>query len=205
MTTPDKTDPLFGAGPLTPSPSSPGSGKTPTGFDTLMQGGTQAATGAAPTPGSPAISSPSAPPTAASILAQATSLQQGMTTVQGQLNDPNLSLKRSQAHLVRNKLGDANTAIRSAATRLGVEAPPTTPSGSGPVARFLNYLNDGQNQLAMVQKQLVTMSKSPTGMNPADLLYVQVKMNLAQQEIEYSSTLLGKVMDSLKTILNTPL
>lgn len=200
---PDKTDPLFGAGSVTPSPSAPGSGKSPAGFDTFMKESPKSAAAATAAPSS--VPLPTAPPTAASILAQTTALQQGMTTVQGQISDPNLSLKRSQAHLVRNKLGDANTSIRAAGTRLGVETPPMTSTGSGPVARFLNYLSDGQNQLAAVQTQLQTLSKSPTGMNAADLLYIQLKMNQAQQEIEYSSTLLGKVMDSLKTILNTPL
>lgn len=202
---PDKTDPLFGAGSITPSPNAPGAGKSPAGFDAFMKEGPKGPAGATPTATATSIPLPTAPPTAASILAQTTTLQQGMTTVQGQISDPNLSLKRSQAHLVRGKLSDATSSIRAAGTRLGVETPPTTPTGSGPVARFLNYLSDGQNQLAAVQTQLQTLSKSPTGMNPADLLYIQLKMNQAQQEIEYSSTLLGKVMDSLKTILNTPL
>jgi flagellar biosynthesis/type III secretory pathway ATPase len=37
------------------------------------------------------------------------------------------------------------------------------------------------------------------------MMYMQIKMSQAQQEIEFSSTLLGKVIDSIKQVLNTQL
>jgi hypothetical protein len=46
------------------------------------------------------------------------------------------------------------------------------------------------------------MRKSGNQMSPADFLIVQIRMSQAQQEIEYSSLLLGKVIDSIRTTLS---
>ena len=40
---------------------------------------------------------------------------------------------------------------------------------------------------------------------PLIMLLLQAKMNLAQQEIEYSSTLLSKVMSSITTLMGIQL
>jgi hypothetical protein len=66
-------------------------------------------------------------------------------------------------------------------------------------------LGDGQDQLMAVQKQIKTLSESEGGISPADMMYLQVKMGQAQQEIEYSSTLLGKVIQSITQLLQTQL
>ena len=42
-------------------------------------------------------------------------------------------------------------------------------------------------------------------LNPGEMMAVQVKMGLAQQEIEYTSTLLSKVIQSITQIINTQL
>jgi hypothetical protein len=49
------------------------------------------------------------------------------------------------------------------------------------------------------------MSKHPDSLNPADMLLVQVKMNQASNEVQFSTTLMGKVIDSIKQILSTQL
>jgi flagellar biosynthesis/type III secretory pathway ATPase len=56
-----------------------------------------------------------------------------------------------------------------------------------------------------VQQKLKSLAASNKPINPADMMLVQIKMSQAQQEIEYSTTLLGKVIDSLKQIINTQL
>jgi hypothetical protein len=193
--------------PITP-------GQTPTGFEEHMQGTNQpkAAPGApqagGPTPmdmaKGPAFST--AGVSFNSLLAQAQTAQDSLGTVGKQLNDKTLKLKRSQSHLVRQKLGDANSYIRAAGSKLGVPASEQKlPSGVAGVARFIAMINDGQDQLAQVQAQLKKMSAQGANINAGEMMSVQVKMGLAQQEIEYTSTLLSKVIQSITQIINTQL
>src|SRR5579872_3577062 len=141
--------------PLTP----PG----PTGFQSYMQG----------TPGSPKTATPGAPqgptpmdlsrgaplatggPTYDSILAQEKTAQDSLGVVHDQLNNPKLKFKRSQAHLLKNKLSDANGYIRSTGSKLGLDAAPMkTPAGATPLERFIAFVNDGQDQLLAVQQKI---------------------------------------------------
>jgi hypothetical protein len=190
-------------------------GQTPTGFDSYMQGtaqpqtpgGTPAATGG-PTPMNipqgPAISTSGI--SFDSILAQAKQTQDSLGTVEQQLNDKNLKLKRSQSHLVRQKLGDANSYVRTAGSKLGLDLPEgKMPPGVSGISRFIAMVNDGQVQLEQVQEQLKKMSADGTSINPGEMMSIQVKMGLAQQEIGYTSTLLGKVIQSFTQIMSTQL
>lgn len=152
------------------------------------------------------VNAPGSPPSMSAILNQAKSMQDGLGVVGKQLNTPNLKLKRSQAHLLKNKLTDAQGYIRQAGAKVGVESPPiTVPPGTSPIGRFMAYVNDGQDQLIQVAQKLKAMSAKGQQLNAGEMLSVTVKMNLAQQEIEYSTTLLAKVIDSIKQIMNIQL
>jgi flagellar hook-basal body complex protein FliE len=141
-----------------------------------------------------------------SILAQSRNSQDSLGTVEQQLNDPNLKLKRSQSHLVRQKLGDANDYMHAAGSKLGANMPgQKMPAGMTGISRFIAMVNDGQDQLVAVQQQLQAMSAQGQQLSPGDMMSVQIKMGLAQQEIEYTSTLLGKVIQSITQIINTQL
>ena len=78
-------------------------------------------------------------------------------------------------------------------------------SGAKPRDRLLSYVNEGQDQRLSVEQRLKELSASRQDIRPGDMMYLQVKMGLAQQEIEYSSTLLSKVISSITTIMNTQL
>lgn len=142
-------------------------------------------------------------PTLDTLTMQAKTAQDSLGTVQKQLQTPDLRLKRSQAHLLKNKLTDAQTYSRSAAAKLGVETPPMKPSapGSGLIERFLGYIGDGQDQFVAIQSQLENLAKAGKQIDPGDMLLLQTKMNLAQQEIEYSATLLSKITSAITTVL----
>lgn len=145
-------------------------------------------------------------PTFQSLSVQAKSAHDTLGTVADQLQTPNLKLKRSQTHLLKNKLQDANGYIRASSAKLGIETPPMqTQSSASPIGRFLAYIGDGQDQLMSVSQRLKELSKTNGELRPGDMMFLQIKMGQAQQEIEYSSTLLSKVIDSLKTIMNTQL
>jgi len=139
-------------------------------------------------------------------MAQAKTAQDSLGVVGQQLQTPNLRLKRSQAHLVRNKLTDARDYGRAAAAKLGVETPPMKPPDEpGALSRFLAYINDGQDQFIAIQQKLSEMAASPQQISPGDMMLVQTKMALAQQEIEYSSTLLSRITSSITTIMGIQL
>src|SRR3989338_3519023 len=106
-------------------------------------------------------------PTMGSLTLQAKTAQDSLGTVGQQLKTPNLQLKRSQAHLLKNKLTDAQTYRRTVAAKLGVETPPMkTPTEGGPLGRFLAYVGDGQDQFSAVQQKLQQMSASGEQINP---------------------------------------
>jgi hypothetical protein len=192
--------------PITP-------GQAPEGFETYMQGAGKTPPGTPAAPGGPtpmeAAHGPAISTSGISydtLLAQAKTTRDSLGTVEKQLSDQKLKLKRSQSHLVRQKLGDANSYLRAAGAKLGVESPEAKlPPTSAGVARFIAMINDGQDQLAQVQDQLKKMSAHGAQINPGEMMSVQVKMGLAQQEIEYTSTLLSKVIQSITQIINTQL
>lgn len=205
---PDRSDQIFSSQPVKPGPTTPQTGPDFKGY--------MAETPAPGKPFTPGPSTPIAPvstqvpqaagPTFESVLSQISTSQDSYNNVRNQLNTNNLQLKRSQQHLLRNKLSDASTHLRAANSKLGAETPPMpSQSGARPIERFINYVTDGQNQLAAAQQQISDMQKKGDKANPGDFLLIQVKMSQAQQEIEYSSMLLGKVIDSLKQTLNIPL
>jgi len=204
-------DRIFGSKPLEPAGTTP---QTPKDFQPYMRGSPATIPGQAPTPPSGPTPmdlaqgppQPNTIPSIATILSQAKTTQDTLGTVHKQLNTQNLKLRRSQAHLIKNKLTDAQGYLRQAGAKLGVELPPMqVPSGTSALGRFVAYVNDGQNQLIEVQQKLKNMAAAGQHISAAEMLSVTVKMNLAQQEIEYSSTLLAKVIQSITQIMQIQL
>lgn len=171
----------------TPNPTS----QAPSPFD-LSQGGGK------PIAGTPSMDS---------LLAQINMSQATIGDIQKHLNTPNLKLNRAQKYLLGNKLADAKAHITSATSKVGVEAPQpkeVTP-GSTPLSKFLSILTDGQYQLEAAKNQLEKMKGDGKTVNPAELLLMQVKLGKAQNEIEYSSVLVSKAVDSMKQLFSIQL
>ena len=143
-------------------------------------------------------------PTQDSVLAQMNATSSVLGDIQNQLNTKNLQLKPSQKYLLRNKLTESNALIRSAATKVGVDVGPA-PQGlsqQSPIAKFLSLVTDGQNQLHEATASIKNLQGKNGQINSGELLLVQVKLAKAQQELEYSSVLLSKAVDDLKTLFN---
>lgn len=145
-----------------------------------------------------------------SLINQAKSAQDGLGIIEEQIHtmkNSNGKLKRSQADLLKNKLLDARDYGKAIGEK--IKASPQELSkpthGQGTLERFLSYVGDGQNQFLAVQEKLTELSSKNEPINPADMLVLQSKLSIAQQEIEYASTLLGKVMTSATTIMNIQL
>jgi hypothetical protein len=143
-------------------------------------------------------------PTQDSIRNQINSVSGSLGDVQNQLSTQNLQLKQSQKYLLRNKLQDANDNIRGAVEKLGGDPGEEVNlrAKKNPIAKFLALVADGQNQLNNAASLVGNLNASGQSVNPAELLLVQVKLQKAQQELDYTSVLLGKAVDVIKTLFN---
>lgn len=194
-------------------------------FSSYMQKSveTSAANGAKPSPISLAQAAQKPPITPQSLLSQVNLMQKAMTELQGQMMQPHLKLKSSQKYLLKNKLSSINSGmlavnakIEGALDKEGsekgqqgeMESSPESKSGkkiSGPMGQFLHYMTDGVKQLETVKKELASLGDKGASIAPGDFLFIQLKLAKAQQEMEFSSALLTKASEGMKTIMNIQL
>ena len=145
-------------------------------------------------------------PTFDSLMAQTKSVQGLLGDINTNLQTKNLKLKQSDRASLRSKLTNANAYLKAANVKMGAETPETpTPSGGGIIGKFLGYVTQGQANLAAAQKQLMDLKGKGDALQPADFLAIQLKLAHAQQEIEYASIMLSKVVEDLKTLFNIQL
>lgn len=74
------------------------------------------------------------------------------------------------------------------------------------INKFLNYLTDGQSQLEGVMQSVSSLGdeKDPS-MMMENIFSMQVKLYRAQVEIEFSTAVLQKAIDDLKTLMSVQL
>ncbi len=146
-------------------------------------------------------------PSIESLLAQANSAGGDLADIRKKLDTPNLKFKRQHQYLLRNKLLEANNHIRAAGNRMGavMPDPAAIAHDANPIEKFIGYVTDGQNQMMAAKAQLQKINSNNKKLNPSELLLVQIKMSQAQQNLEYSSILLSKVIDIFKQTLNIQL
>lgn len=191
---------------IQPGEEAPEQGK----FASYMQQtpSTEAQTGSAKVPSPMEINQTnpvsSQPPTQESLKGQINSVSSSLGDVQNQLSTQNLQLKQSQKYLLRNKLQDANDHIRGAVEKLGGDPGEEVNlrAKKNPIAKFLALVADGQDQLNNAAGLVNNLNASGKAINPGELLLVQVKLQKAQQELDYTSVLLGKAVDVIKTLFN---
>lgn len=206
---PEQVEPSKSAGP-TPSTTPPDKGA----FQSQMQGAGTPQAGAQQKGVTPMelTENPQAMqtqgPSMQSVVGQINTTQSNIADIKNNLqNNPNLKFKRSQEYLMRNKLTDAQEHIQSASNKVGapVVPPKQIAAGEGPVGKFIGMVSDGENQLAAAQQKLEDLQKEGKTLNPADLMIIQVKLSQAQQELNYTSILLSKVVESFKQMMNIQL
>jgi hypothetical protein len=197
-------------------PITPGEEKVPTGqpFSSFMQ---ESNGSPAPVSGKAAMISPfdlahgtplaTSAPTFDTLLNQVNMAQGTLGDLNTNLQTPGLKLKPSTKYLLKNKITDANTQFRVANAKLGAEVPEESSlSGfKGPIGKFLALVVDGQRQMESAQTQLQSLKDKGQNMQPADFLLVQVKLNKAQQELEYSSVLLSNAVGAIKQLMQVQL
>jgi hypothetical protein len=148
---------------------------------------------------------PTATPTHETVLAQANQAQSTLGDIETYLKTPGLKLKNSQKTVLKTKLKDANMNFRAGNEKLGAAIPEEPRALSGPFGKFLSYLLDGQNQMEAAKSQLQGLKDKGQQLQPGDFLLIQLKLNKAQQELEYSSVMLANVVTAFKTLMQTQL
>jgi hypothetical protein len=141
------------------------------------------------------------------LLAQVNSAQSGLGDIVNQLNTPNLKLKQSSKYILKNKLSDAESHLRATNTKLGGKEipPPQMEPGAGPIQKLIAYAANGQNNLQEAERVLKELQAKGDQLNPGDMLQIQIKLNQAQLEIQYSSVLLSTAVEDMKTLFNITL
>lgn len=197
----------------------PGEEKVPMGqpFSTFMQEGKGSPLSAA-TSGKAAMVSPfelagqgmpmaTSAPTLDSLMNQVNMAQSTLGDLNTHMNSQGLKLKSSQKYLLKNKLSDANTHLRVANSKMGAMVPEAQGEAQleGPFAKFLKLISDGQKQMDVAQTQLQSLKDKGTQLSPADFLLIQINMNRAQNELEYSSVLLSNAVGAIKQMMQIQL
>lgn len=208
---PDRLDPIKKIGEEK-LPGGPTPGPGPESFESYMEKAGQQASmaGKAAAPSPMELAQPPSPlttgPTFDSLLGQARYVQGMLGDIQDQLQTKNLKLKQSDRASLRSKLKNANSYLKAANVKLGAEVPePPTPSGGGIIGKFLDYVTEGQANLAAAQQQIMSLKSKGDSLKPADFLAIQVKIAHAQQEIEYASMMLANAVSGLKTLFGIQL
>lgn len=147
---------------------------------------------------------PGAPPTMESIQGQMNSTSGRLGDVKKKLHTKGLKLKQSDKYLLRNKLKQANEHLRSTAQHLGADPGPPVDlkKSKNPLNKFLAMVSDGQHQLSSAAEKLKQLNSTGKSVNAAEMLLVQVKLQKAQQELDYTSVILGKAVEMIRTLLN---
>lgn len=142
------------------------------------------------------------------LIVQTQEAIQRIEEIKHSLESPNVKLKSSAQQLLHNKLQHIDDSLRIALTKVGADdlTPPSItgekPARVNPIERFLGFLTDGQWQLEHIGDELRVMGNNGKEMSPVNMLAVQVKVTQIQQELELFSNLLGKALESIKTVMN---
>ncbi len=138
-------------------------------------------------------------PTMDTLLAQVNNVQSTMGDINSQLNTPNLKLKSSTKYLVKNKLTDANDNLRTANPKSVQISPkrPILPQFQGPLGSFFRLSHRWTSTDGSGQSSNCKTSKTKGRVFPrAIFLLIQVKLNKAQQVLEFTSVLLQRCVRS---------
>jgi hypothetical protein len=146
-------------------------------------------------------------PSLATLMAQVNNVHSTLGDINNQLNTPKLKLRASTKYLVKSKLSEANENLRTFNAKLGAQVPSEANATqfSGPLGKFFAYLQEGQAQMEQAQVQLQNLKSKGTQLSPGDFLMIQIKMNKAQQLLEFTSVLLSNAVSDIKQLMQVQL
>ncbi|MBJ7449244.1 MAG: hypothetical protein JHC93_02665 [Parachlamydiales bacterium] len=134
------------------------------------------------------------------------SMQQINTQIDGVVNGlktPGLSVSDTTGQIFQYRLGRLQENLQVVNSQLNLPTTaPAVSSDQSAIEKYISYLTNGQSQLKQATQMLDSMGNSSQSLNPGDLMKVQIKVNSAQQEVQFFSALLGSSLDALKQTMN---
>ncbi len=159
-------------------------------------------------------------PSPQTLLTQLQLTQNTMANIQNHMAYPHLKMKTSQRYLVKNKLASAASNLSAVTQKAGGsldgqnddaagapskgrENQELHPSkAGGPISQFLSYVTDGMNQIESIKSNIGALGAKGANLTAADFLFMQIKLAKAQQELEFTSAILAKSVEDIKSIMN---
>jgi len=148
------------------------------------------------------------PPSQEGVLQQTQQINQQIESIKIKLNQPGLNLGSSaQQALLTEKLNHVNSSLKTVLSKSGVELKSIEPTQtsidpSHPAVRFLRTLTQSQDQMMQISNEIGRLNATGDRLSPERLLAVQIKLGFVQQQMEFFSNLLNKLLESTKTIMN---
>jgi regulator of replication initiation timing len=131
-----------------------------------------------------------------------------METVKSDLGATKGNIGASYQHLMHNRLTHIDDNIKVALSKAGVEYKDVMPVANlnntqmNPLDRFLGLVTHGQYQLEHLSSTIGELGKNGQPISPVDMMRMQIKVGIIQQEIELFTGLLNKALESTKTLMN---
>lgn len=184
----------------------PGGQGSPESFESMMQepeGSSGAEKTGGPSPFDlPQRAQSSGPPTMDDLRGQ-------MDIAAGELNKTEDNLKKnpklnqSQKYLIKKKLGTAQDNLRYISGKFAEgEQTPFVAKAKNPIDRFLEMIQDSQDQIAGASQKIQEVSKDKDSMNPGEMLHIQTKIQKANIELNFVSILVADAASGIKTMFN---
>ncbi len=140
------------------------------------------------------------------LLGKANLAEQNFNQIRSSLNafsEKGIGLDPSQGYLIGSKLNKARDHIGQMNALLGVEgAVDSSPKTGGVMGKFINLLTEGQSNLVSAQQAIVDLKNKGGSLNSSYFLKLQVKLSQAQQELEFASVTLSKMVEGIKALMN---
>lgn len=94
--------------------------------------------------------------------------------------------------------------VDAKSTITGVEVAGSQPASTteSPPVRFLRYLSDADKRIDTIVSDINIATKGNASLTPEKLLSIQVKLNFAQQELEFFTNVLNRAVETVKTLMN---
>lgn len=137
------------------------------------------------------------------LVAQVDEAVDKIRSLRAKLEAPNITIKPEFQTSLRNQLSHIDDTLKVTLNKAGLEykEPEVVVAPKNPIERFLGFLENGQNQLQNLGSEISQFKALPS-INPQDMIALQYKVNLVQQQIELFTSLLNKSLESTKTVMN---
>jgi len=124
-------------------------------------------------------------------------------SLRAKLEAPDITIKPEFQTSLRNQLSHIDDTLKVTLNKAGLEykEPDLAVAPKNPIERFLGFLENGQKQLENLGSD-VSHLQALAEIKPQDMLAMQYKVNLVQQQLELFTSVLNKSLESTKTVMN---